>query len=57
MLRYSQLTTMLGFLMREQAVAFDSATYRQIMGNFATGVVVVTGLVDDQPVGLSLIHI
>ena len=30
--------------MSEQAVAFDSATHRQIMGNFATGVVVVTGL-------------
>ena len=39
--------------MSEQAVAFDSATYRQIMGNFATGVVVVTGLVDDQPVGFA----
>ena len=39
--------------MSEQAVAFDSATYRQTMGNFATGVVVVTGLVADQPIGFA----
>ncbi|HBW99373.1 MAG TPA: monooxygenase, partial [Gammaproteobacteria bacterium] len=39
--------------MSEQAVAFDSATYRQTMGDFATGVVVVTGLVDEQPIGFA----
>ena len=39
--------------MSEQAVAFDSAIYRQTMGNFATGVVVVTGLVADQPIGFA----
>ena len=39
--------------MSEQTVAFDSATYRQTMGDFATGVVVVTGLVDEQPIGFA----
>lgn len=53
MVRYSQLQTMLRNRMSEQAVAFDSATYRQTMGNFATGVVVVTGLVEDQPIGFA----
>ncbi len=39
--------------MSEQAAAFDLAGYRQTMGNFATGIVVVTGMADEQPVGFA----
>ncbi len=34
--------------------AFDSARYRQVLGHFATGVTVVTGTLDGQPMGLSV---
>ena len=39
--------------MSEQAAVFDQTAYRQTMGNFATGVVVVTGLSDGEPVGFA----
>lgn len=39
--------------MTEQAAEFDATAFRQTMGNFATGVVVVTGLHDDVPVGFA----
>ncbi|MEO3810444.1 flavin reductase family protein [Sphaerisporangium sp. B11E5] len=32
----------------------DSATFREVLGRFATGVVAVTGLVDGQPAGLAV---
>lgn len=39
--------------MSEQVAAFDQTAFRQTMGNFATGVVVVTGLADGQPIGFA----
>lgn len=33
---------------------FDTARFRQVLGHFPTGVVVVTGLVDDTPIGLAI---
>ena len=39
--------------MSEQAAVFDQTAFRQTMGNFATGVVVVTGLPDGEPVGFA----
>ena len=39
--------------MSEQAAVFDQTAYRQTMGNFATGVVVVTGLLDGEPIGFA----
>ena len=39
--------------MSEQAAVFDQTAFRQTMGNFATGVVVVTGLSDGEPVGFA----
>ncbi len=34
--------------------AFDQARFRQVLGHFPTGVCVVAGVVDDQPVGLAI---
>lgn len=34
--------------------AFDSARFRQVLGHFPTGVCVVAGIHDDQPVGLAI---
>ena len=39
--------------MSEQAAVFDQTAFRQTMGNFATGVVVVTGLSEGEPVGFA----
>jgi len=39
--------------MSEQLAAFDDSAFRQTMGNFATGVVVVTGLLEHEPVGFA----
>ncbi|NCF43826.1 MAG: flavin reductase [Proteobacteria bacterium] len=39
--------------MTEQAAGFDATAFRQTMGNFATGVVVVTGLHDGVPIGFA----
>ena len=39
--------------MSEPIAAFDQTAFRQTMGNFATGVVVVTGLPDGEPVGFA----
>ena len=39
--------------MSEQAAEFDQTAFRQTMGNFATGVVVVTGLLDGEPIGFA----
>ncbi len=39
--------------MSEQVAAFDEFGFRQTMGSFATGVVVVTGLLDQEPVGFA----
>ena len=33
---------------------FDSARFRQVLGHFPTGVCVVAGMHDDQPVGLAI---
>ena len=33
---------------------FDSARFRQVLGHFPTGVTVITGIVDDQPVGFTI---
>ncbi|WP_436795152.1 flavin reductase family protein [Actinospongicola halichondriae] len=34
--------------------AIDQATYRQVLGHFPTGVTVVAGVADGQPVGLAV---
>ena len=34
--------------------SFDSARFRQVLGHFPTGVCVVAGMHDDQPVGLAI---
>jgi 3-hydroxy-9,10-secoandrosta-1,3,5(10)-triene-9,17-dione monooxygenase reductase component len=34
--------------------AFDSARFRQVLGHFPTGVCVVAGFSEDQPVGLAI---
>jgi flavin reductase (DIM6/NTAB) family NADH-FMN oxidoreductase RutF len=39
--------------MSEQAAVFDQTAFRQTMGNFATGVVVVTGLLEGEPIGFA----
>ncbi len=39
--------------MSERVAAFDETNFRQTMGSFATGVVVVTGLLEDQPQGFA----
>lgn len=39
--------------MSEQVASFDEMGFRQTMGNFATGVVVVTGLLEGQPQGFA----
>ena len=39
--------------MSEQAAVFDQTAFRLTMGNFATGVVVVTGLLDGEPIGFA----
>ncbi len=39
--------------MSEPAAVFDQTAFRQTMGNFATGVVVVTGLFEGEPVGFA----
>ena len=39
--------------MSEQLAAFDESAFRQTMGNFATGVVVVTGLLEQEPIGFA----
>lgn len=33
--------------------AFDSGTFRHVLGHFASGVVVVTSVLDDEPVGMT----
>ncbi|MGQ0431025.1 MAG: flavin reductase family protein [Microthrixaceae bacterium] len=35
-------------------IPFDSATYRQVLGHFPTGVTVITAVADDGPVGLAV---
>lgn len=35
-------------------MTIDPAMYRQVLGHFPTGVTVVTGLLDDQPVGFTI---
>jgi flavin reductase (DIM6/NTAB) family NADH-FMN oxidoreductase RutF len=40
--------------MAEHPTSFDEAKYRQVLGHFPTGVVVVTALNDDKPVGLAI---
>ena len=39
--------------MSEQLAVFDESAFRQTMGNFATGVVVVKGLLGHKPIGFA----
>jgi flavin reductase (DIM6/NTAB) family NADH-FMN oxidoreductase RutF len=39
---------------QDHPTAFDSAKFRQVLGHFPTGVVVVTAIADDEPVGLAI---
>jgi 3-hydroxy-9,10-secoandrosta-1,3,5(10)-triene-9,17-dione monooxygenase reductase component len=39
---------------RDHPTAFDSAKFRQVLGHFPTGVVVVTAMADNDPVGLAI---
>ncbi|CAN5191245.1 flavin reductase family protein [soil metagenome] len=36
------------------STAFDSARFRLVLGHYPTGVVVITAVVDDEPVGLAI---
>ena len=54
-LRYSAGAQKKGQMMTEAAVAeFSKVDFRQAMGNFCTGVTVVTGIDNGEPVGLQL---
>ena len=38
----------------DTAASFDAARFRQVMGHFCTGVVIIAGAVDGEPVGLTV---
>ena len=38
----------------DTAAPFDAARFRQVLGHFCTGVVIIAGVLDDEPVGLTV---
>jgi 3-hydroxy-9,10-secoandrosta-1,3,5(10)-triene-9,17-dione monooxygenase reductase component len=38
----------------DTAAPFDAARFRQVLGHFCTGVVIISGVVDHQPAGLTV---